>query len=273
MRTRTSARALAAAGITAAASTLTVLSAGTAAHADVVGTGMTVQGSNFQAGQTYNVVVPVSGCSAPGLSDTVGGVTVRSGWAVTSSMAAGTPCSGTTSTETIQWTPLVPGTHVLGLGYGNNNANLPPYTNLGTATVEVGGGASTDPESCGNAASTLCTTVHGTPEAGCALTVTISNIPASLAASSGSAVLSSLSAGSTVRNAWVVDNGTNTGTTAINGNSVSFKWTPAAAGLHHLTGQYDTGAQPGFLSDAVIFPGFAGEMWLPVAAAGTQPCA
>ncbi|MGW4245100.1 hypothetical protein [Nocardia sp. NPDC004722] len=258
--------------MTAAASVLTVIGGGTAAHADVAGTGMTVQGSNFQVGQTYNVVVPVSGCSAPGLSDTVGGVTVRSAWAVTSSLAAGTPCSGTTSTETIAWTPLVGGTHVLGLGYGNSNPNLPPFTDFGTATVQVAGGASSDPESCGNSASTLCTTVHGSPVAGCALTVTISNIPASLA-SSGSAVLSSLSAGSTVRNAWVVDNGTNTGTTAINGSSVTFKWTPAAAGLHHLVGQYDTGAQPGFLSDAVILPGGAGEMWLPVAASGSQPCA
>ncbi|MFE2957728.1 hypothetical protein [Nocardia tengchongensis] len=272
MRTRTSARTLAAAGLTAAASALTMLSAGTAAHADVVGTGMTVQGSNFQVGQTYNVVVPISGCYSPGLSDTSGGVTIRSAWAVTSSMPAGTPCSGTTSTTTIHWTPLTPGTHVLGLGYGNSNPNLPPYTDQGTATVEVGGTASTDPKSCGDAAAKLCTTVHGTPQVGCELSVTISNIPASVA-SSGSAILQSLSAGAPARNAWISDNGTGVGATTINGSSITTKWTPTTTGSHHLTGQYDTGAQPGFLSDAAIFPGSAGEMWMQVAASGAQPCA
>ncbi|MFE3057863.1 hypothetical protein [Nocardia sp. NPDC059239] len=271
MRTRTSARTLAAAGITATASALTALSAVTA-HADVAGTGMTVQGSNFQVGQTYNVVVPVSGCQSPGLSDTVGGVTIRSAWTVTSSLGAGTPCSGTTSTETIQWTPLTPGTHVLGIGYGNGNPSLPPYTDFGTVTVEVGGTASTDPKACGDASASLCTTVHGSPEVGCTLTVTISNIPASLAVSSGSALLQSLSAGSHTRNAWVSDNGTATGATTISGSTVTMKWTPTTAGYHHLTGQYDTGAQPGF-PDGVVLPGYAGEMWLPVAAAGTQPCA
>ncbi|GAB2545123.1 hypothetical protein [Nocardia heshunensis] len=272
MRTRTSARTYAAAGITAAASVLTALSAGTAAHADIAGTGMTVQGSNFQVGQTYTIVVPVSGCYLPGMSDTSGGVTVRAAGTITSSIA-GKPCNGTTSTETIQWTPLTPGTHLLGIGFGNSNPNLPPYTDLGNATVEVGGNGSADPKACGDTAASVCTTVHGTPEVGCALTVTISTIPASLAASSGSAMLSSLSAGSVARNAWMSDNGTSTGNTAINGSSVTFKWTPTTAGLHHLNSQYDTGAQPGFLSDAVIQPGSAGEMWMPIAAAGTQPCA
>ncbi|WP_460723858.1 hypothetical protein [Nocardia heshunensis] len=271
MSTRTSARTLAAAGITAAASAVTALSAGPAANADVAGTGMTLQGSNFQVGQTYNVVVPVSGCVSGGLSDTSGGVIIRSAWTSTTSLPAGAGCSGTTSTWTFQWTPLTPGTHVLGYGYGNGNPNLPPYTDRGTATVQVGGGTSTDPEACGE--SSVCTTVHGSPEVGCALTVTISKIPASQAASSGSAMLSSLSGGSpAARNAWVSDNGTSTGTTTIGGNTVTIKWTPTTAEYHHLVGQFDTGAQPGF-PDGIVLPGWAGEMWIPVTAAGTQPCA
>ncbi|WP_433590687.1 hypothetical protein [Nocardia sp. CA-145437] len=265
---RTSVRTLAAAGITATASALTVLSTGPAAHADVTGTGMTVQGSNFQVGQTYNVVIPVSDCVGAGLSDTSNGVTVRSDWKGKSSIA-GQPCMGTTSTWTFQWTPLTPGTHVLGYGYGNSNVSLPPYTNMASATVQVSGSGSTDPQAC----DTACTTVHGTPEVGCTLTVTMTNIPASLAASSGSAILQSLSSGVPARNAWFDDNKTATGTTTINGNSVTMTWTPTTAGYHHLTGQYDTGYQAPIISDPINLPGYAGDIWLQVAAAGTQPCA
>ncbi|MET9490076.1 hypothetical protein [Nocardia sp. NPDC006630] len=271
MRTRTSARTLAAAGITAAASTLTMLT-GAAAHADVAGTGMTVQGSNFQVGQTYNIVVPINGCQGGGLSDTSGGVTIRPTGNITSSVPAGTPCVGLSYTWTIQWTPLTPGTHVLGFGYGNTDASQPPYTDLGNATVQVGGAGSTEPKACGDVSQSNCTTVHGTPEVGCPLTVTMSNIPASLAASSGSALLPSLSGGTSARNAWVADNGTNFGTTTITGSTITMKWTPTTTGYHHLTGQYDTGATAAF-PDGIVLPGYAGEMWLPVAPAGTQPCA
>ncbi|MFD7844304.1 hypothetical protein ACFV4K_15370 [Nocardia sp. NPDC059764] len=267
---RTSVRTLAAAGITATASALTALSAGPAAHADVTGTGMTVQGSNFQVGQTYNVVVPVSDCTGGDLSDTANGVTVRSSWNGKSSIA-GQPCMGTTSTWTFQWTPLTPGTHVLGFGYGNGDTTLPPYTNMGSATVQVSGTGSTDPKACG-ASSSPCTTVHGTPEVGCALTVTMSGIPASLITSSGSGVLQTLSSGVPTRNAWFDDNNTATGTTTINGSSVAMKWTPTTTGYHHLSGQYDTGALAGF-PDGIVLPGYAGDIWLQVAAAGTQPCA
>ncbi|MGW4351134.1 hypothetical protein ACWELJ_03490 [Nocardia sp. NPDC004582] len=265
---RTPVRTLAAAGITATASALTALAAGPAAHADLTGTGMTVQGSNFQVGQTYTVVIPVTDCVSAGLSDTSNGVTVRSDWKGKSSIA-GQPCMGTTSTMTYQWTPLTPGTHVLGYGYGNGDPTLPPYTNLASATIQVSGAGSTDPQAC----DTACTTVHGTPEVGCTLTVTLSTIPASLATSSGSAILQSLSSGPTTRNAWFEDNAKATATTPITGNSVTMKWTPTTTGYHHLSGRYDTGAQPPILSDRVTLPGYAGDIWLQLAPAGTQPCA
>ncbi|MEU1204781.1 hypothetical protein [Nocardia sp. NPDC005825] len=265
---RTSVRTLAAAGITATASALTALAAGPAAHADVTGTGMTVQGSNFQVGQTYNVVIPVSDCTGGSLSDTSNGVTVRSDWKGKSSIA-GQPCMGTTSTWTFQWKPLTPGTHVLGFGYGNSNVSLPPYTDMASATVQVSGSGSTDPQAC----DTACTTVHGTPQVGCTLTVTMSTIPASLATSSGSSLLQSLSSGTPTRNAWFDDNGTGTATTTITGTSVTMKWTPTTTGYHHLAGKYDTGAQPPFLGDGIVLPGYAGDIWLQVAPTGTQPCA
>lgn len=274
MGTRTSARTFAAAGITAAASTLTALSAGPAAHADVVGPGMTLQGSNFQVGQAYNVVVPISGCQGPQLSDTSGGVTVRPSGAITSNPPAGTPCAGNTFTWTYSWTPLTPGTHVLGIGWGNGNgsADFPPNTDLGTITVQVGGAGSTDPKACGDPASSVCTTVHGTAEVGCTLTVTMSGIPASVAASSGSGLLPSLSGGA-ARNAWFFDNATSSAKTPISGTTVTTKWTPTTAGSHHLASQYDTGAQSSIFSDGGPLPGSAGDMWIPVAAAGSQPCA
>ncbi|WP_405494013.1 hypothetical protein [Nocardia sp. NBC_00511] len=49
--------------------------------------------------------------------------------------------------------------------------------------------------------------------------------------------------------------------------------TAFTAGSHHLASLYDTGAQSSIFMDGGPLPGSAGDMWIPVAAAGSQPCA
>ncbi|RMI29951.1 hypothetical protein [Nocardia stercoris] len=258
MRTHPAVGHLAAAGITAAASIMTGLATGTA-HADATTNGMTIQGSNFQVGQTYTVTVPTTATYAQQpLKDT---------WSSATVTVPNPAAVGTNGFTTFQWTPTTPGTHQL------STDPVPGLSNgTGPLTVQVSGTGSTDPSTCGfpvaGAADYSCVTLHGTLQVGCTVTATVHLAPSATPAdplgpvsAAGSALLGhpQYSIGMNDGASYAVAQAT------VNGNSATMTWTPTTAGVHDLNA---------WIQDNSIFAGAAapksaGEIWAHIAPSGT----
>ncbi|MFE3795985.1 hypothetical protein KHQ06_16530 [Nocardia tengchongensis] len=239
------------------------------AHADVVTNGMTVQGSGFQVGRSYAVVVPTG--LAPDQVRDEELVDVIDGIAVEPLVANATVDSAGTIHE--NWEPSFSGTHQLyitkpGTPYG---VPAPSAVAYGPVTIQVGGSPS-DPTSCG-ANHTACFTVHGTREVGCQLTLELTDysIDTIGIVNAGSSQFPSAAQRTAGPNTFTFyDLNQVIATTTASGTvTASVTWTPTTSGTHTLQANF---TMPSIPSYPHVLMANTGWLYMPIAPAGTTPC-
>lgn len=241
------------------------------AHADIVANTMTVQGNTFQVGQTYTVVVPTGlGFTAVRddvLVDMVNGVAEQNAFPNKRTDDAGT--------ISVAWTPASGGTHQLYI-----TDPVPPTVPLAPATVRYGpvtvqvSGTPSDPTVCGYGRN-VCLAVHGTLEAGCPLTLELTdNSVDTVQTTTGSASQkfptdAQRSAGP---NVFTYYDGTQViaTTTASGTTTATAVWTPTTSGPHSLMGNF---LMPSIPSYPHVLESNTGWLYLTTTPAGTTPCA
>ncbi|MFE3797573.1 hypothetical protein [Nocardia tengchongensis] len=251
------------------------------AHADVSGNGITLPGNTFQVGQTYSFTVKTTTPTDPvTLMDAAGGVIIGN---------IGEFWPDATGTVSLTWTPEFGGTHQV---YVVQNAQLLPANALfGPVTVQVTG-TPTAPTVC--EPNKACMTVTGTPQVGCPLTLDFVAYPSNIrAAAPGNSLLSG-SAQQTGTPHWpdgTTQNEINFFDTAVtisptiifdkpvmisptirtDGAAARAQWTPTVSGFHRLEASITMPPNPDQAGHTLSAE--AGMMFVPVAAAGTSPCA
>ncbi|MFE3758694.1 hypothetical protein ACFXO9_30700 [Nocardia tengchongensis] len=257
------------------------------AHADVAGNGMTLPGNTFQVGQTVHFSVkPTTSTTSTdyAVMDASGGVT-------TNDYARFSPDA--TGTVNLTWTPAFSGTHQVYLVQktevlpdGSGIPNPPSAAVFGPVTVQVTGTPSA-PTVC--EAKEACLTLHGTPQVGCPLTLDFIGYPDTIvagwkAANSTFHGLGSGSAqpaygpahwpnGSTQNEIEFFDSNKMIGPDVwTDAATASVQWAPTTSGFHRIEGAIFLPPLVQPPSPGSTISAGTGQMWVPVAATGTNPC-